>query len=476
VFSTTDSIVAIATPPGRGGIGVVRISGPSAQQIVGRIVNRSSPLEPRRATFTTARNLDEVIATFFPAPHSYTGEDVVELSAHGSPVVLHAIVDAAIEAGARLAEPGEFTLRAFLSGKRDLIQAEAVADLIAAATPLQARVAFDQLEGTLTRRIAEIDAMLFDVIARLEASLDFPDEGYHFIEPAEIAQRVGHVLSELDALLAAARRGRIIREGATVVVAGRPNVGKSSLFNMLAGADRAIVTPIAGTTRDLVSERVDIGGVAVTLVDTAGWHETLDVVEREGVARGEQARAVADLLLLVIDRSEPLSVEDEQLLARTVDRPRIVVANKSDLEPRVEMSRLEPAPTTEERGAPAKEVIGVGATSQAVAGAGFSRLVCVSATTGAGHDELRDAISRALGGCERLRDTAAISNVRHIALLDQARASLAAAQGAATVEGTPEEFVLADLQHARARFEEVVGVRTTDDVLQHIFERFCVGK
>jgi tRNA modification GTPase len=490
MFSTTDSIVAIATPPGRGGIGVVRISGASAQQIAGCILNRSTPLEPRRATFTTARGLDEVIATFFPAPHSYTGEDVVELSAHGSPVVLHAIVGAAIDGGARLAEPGEFTLRAFLSGKRDLIQAEAVADLIDAATPLQARVAFDQLEGTLTRRIAEIDATLFDVIARLEASLDFPDEGYHFIEPAEIAQRVGHIVSGLDALLEAARRGRIIREGATVVVAGRPNVGKSSLFNMLAGADRAIVTPIAGTTRDLVSERVDINGLAVTLVDTAGWRETLDVIEREGVARSERARAVADLLLLVVDSSEPLSPEDEQLLSCTAGRRRIIVANKSDLEPLVEMSRLNPAPTKEgkpestnertsaaaNRLKPVSAKEEASAPPQTVAGAGFSRLVCLSAKTGAGHDELRDAIAAALAGGESLRDTAAISNVRHIALLDQARARLAAAHAAAAVEGTPEEFVLADLQQARARLEEVVGVRTTDDLLQHIFERFCVGK
>ena len=443
MFSTDDSIVAIATPPGRGGIGIVRISGAGSREIAAQIIDRSQPLEPRRATFTRIRATDEVVATYFPAPHSYTGEHVVEISAHGSPVVLRAIVASAIAAGARLAEPGEFTLRAFLNGKRDLIQAEAVADLIEASTPVQARVAFDQLEGTLTERIAAIDGDLFDLIARLEASLDFPDEGYHFIEPSEAARRITSLVARFDELLAGARAGRLIREGATVVVAGRPNVGKSSVFNLLAGADRAIVTPVAGTTRDLVSERVDIGGLAVTLVDTAGWRETHDLVEREGVARSKQARDVADLLLVVLDRSEPLHCEDEELLAQTAARQRIVVANKSDLPASAPPSRLE--------------------------------RVEVSAKTGAGLDDLRRAILCALTGRESLRDAAAISNTRHITLLDQARGNLVAASASA-VAAAPEEFILTDLQAARARLDEVVGARTSDDLLQHIFERFCIGK
>ena len=458
MFSTDDSIVAVATPPGRGGIGVVRISGPSSHEIANLILDRRESLEARRATLARVRTagqegardtLDEVIATYFPAPRSYTGEHVVEISAHGSPVVLQAIVGCAISAGARLAEPGEFTLRAFLNGKRDLIQAEAVADLIAAATPLQARVAFDQLDGTLTERIAKIDAELFDLIARLEASLDFPDEGYHFIEPAETARRVGCVVAELDQLLGGARRGRMIREGATVVVAGRTNVGKSSVFNMLAGSERAIVTAIAGTTRDLVAEQVDVEGLAITLVDTAGWRETLDVVEREGVTRGERAREVADLLILVLDRSEPLKAEDELLLAQTSGRRRIIVANKSDL--------------------PAACDVGIGR----VAAGG---LLTVSAKTGAGADDLRLGIASELMGSDSLRDTAAISNVRHVALVEQARASLATAEQAVAAGGTPEEFVLADLQAARARLEEIVGARTSEDLLRHIFEKFCIGK
>jgi tRNA modification GTPase len=449
MFATDDTIVAIATPQGRGALGVVRLSGPRALDLASVLLEHGATLQPRHATFTRVTPaLDEVVATYFPSPHSYTGEHVVEISGHGSPVVLHAIVTRAIGAGARLAEPGEFTLRAFLNGKRDLIQSEAVADLIDAATPLQARVAFDQLEGTLTERIAAIDSRLFDLIARLEASLDFPDEGYHFVEPSRAAVEIASVLAALDHLLAGAATGRLIREGATVVIAGRPNVGKSSVFNRLAGADRAIVTAIPGTTRDLVTERVDIDGIAVTLVDTAGWRETRDAVESEGVARGAHARGVADLVLLVLDGSEPLTREDEQLLAATEKASRILVSNKIDL-PR-------PLP-------PAEQHAKVCGTS-------------VSALTGDGFDTLRRAIASALAGDERLRDAAPISNARHIALLEQCRASLDAARRAAEAENVPEEFLLVDLQSARTRLDEIVGRRTSEDVLRHIFERFCIGK
>ncbi len=448
MFATDDTIVAIATPHGRGALGVVRLSGPQALEFAGAFVERGGTLQPRHATFTRVVRapgpvahpaLDEVIATYFPAPHSYTGEHVVEITGHGSPVLLRAILSRAIAAGARLAEPGEFTLRAFLNGKRDLIQSEAVADLIDAATPLQARVAFDQLEGTLTGRIGAIDARLFDLIARLEASLDFPDEGYHFVEPAHAAAEVGSVIEALDDLLAGAAAGRMIREGATVVIAGRPNVGKSSVFNRLAGAERAIVTAIPGTTRDLVTETIDIEGIAVALVDTAGWRDTRDVVESEGVARATQARGVADLVLLVLDASEPLTREDEQLLEDTANANRIVVSNKSDLK------RPQSA-------------------------------LAVSAFSGEGFDVLRCAIASALLGEEHLRDAAPISNARHITLLEQCRASLEAARHAAAAANVPEEFLLIDLQDARMRLDEIVGRRTSEDVLRHIFERFCIGK
>ena len=247
-----------------------------------------------------------MIVTYFPAPASYTGDDVVEISAHGSPVILQAIVSAAIAGGARLAEPGEFTLRAFINGRMDLLQAEAVADLIESVTPLQARAAFDQLNGTLTREIGAIDAALFDLIARLEASVDFPDEGYHFIEPGSVATAIDGVLMRIEALLASARTGRVVREGLQVAIVGEPNVGKSSLFNALVGTARAIVTEVPGTTRDLVSETIDLEGLRVTLVDTAGARETVDVVESEGVARSRQAAQTADLTLLVADQSRPV--------------------------------------------------------------------------------------------------------------------------------------------------------------------------
>jgi tRNA modification GTPase len=476
MFAPDDTIVAVATPPGRGGLGVVRISGPDALRVATALITRHEPLQPRHATFTrlrapdharapagqardvrpldrgsasvehgsggAVRAADQVIVTSFPAPHSYTGQDVVEVSAHGSPVVLGAVVSAAIVAGARLAQPGEFTLRAFLSGRIDLVQAEAVADLIAAATPLQARVAFDQLDGTLTGRIAAIDADLFDLIARLEASLDFPDEGYHFIDPAEIAQRVGGVVEQLNRLLGDARRGRLIREGATVVIAGRPNVGKSSLFNALAGSDRSIVTAIPGTTRDLVTEPIDIEGVAVTLVDTAGARDAIDVVEREGVFRAARAREVADLVLLVIDGSEALTPDDDVLLQHTGAQRRLVIANKSD------------------RGRTA----------------GVPGALPVSAARGDGLEGLRQAIARELSGGEPLRDTVSVSNMRHVALLEEARTHLVQARDAAAATSTPEEFLLSDLQAARTRFDEIVGTRTSDDVLRHIFEKFCIGK
>ena len=474
MFATDDSIVAIATPPGRGGIGIVRLSGRSAVDIAAAILEHPHPLRARRATYTrvragrTSSAIDEVVVTYFPAPNSYTGEHVVEISAHGSPVVLRAIVASAIAAGARLAVPGEFTLRAFLNGKRDLVQAEAVADLIEAATPLQARVAFDQLEGTLTSRIAEVDAQLFDLIARLEASLDFPDEGYHFIERGETARRVGCVVERLDRLLAGARRGRLIREGASVVVVGRPNVGKSSIFNALVGADRAIVTEIAGTTRDLVSERVDVDGLAVTFVDTAGYRDAADVVEREGVARAMRARDVADVLVVVLDRSEPVTSDDEQLLADSASQCRIVVANKSDLPARCSVAALQLQLS------PSRDIV-AGNGSETGEPVGHD-LIAVSAKTGAGLDDLRRAIVRELTGAESLRDAADISNMRHVTLLEHARASLVRAQSAAMHDEAPEEFVLADLQEARARFDEIVGTRTSEDVLRHIFEKFCIGK
>lgn len=445
-FSTHDTIVAIATPPGRGGIGVVRLSGPSARDVAGRLITLRGHLEPRRATLTKIAHgggsIDHAVATFFPQPHSYTGEDVVELSSHGSPVILAAIVEDAVAAGARLAEPGEFTLRAFLNGRIDLPQAEAVGDLIDAVTPLQARAAFDQLEGTLTRAIADLDAALFDLIARLEASVDFPEEGYHFVEPQEAAAAIEALCRRTAALLAGARRGRLIREGLQVAIAGAPNVGKSSLFNALVGCGRAIVADVPGTTRDLVTEVVDLAGLRVTLVDTAGLRDSGDAIEAEGVARSHQAQSVADLVLLVVD--DALSREVES--ARHVNAKNFVVQNKIDATP----ERL-PAARAH-----------------------------VSARTGEGIDLLKQRIAAALMDDEPVaagRDRPAITNVRHIALMTRAHEALARAHAAAMADDAlPEEFLLADLQDARAALEEIAGRRAPDDLLEHIFRKFCVGK
>lgn len=481
-FSTTDTIVAVATPHGRGGIGVVRASGPDAHGIVRRMIAHDAPLEPRRATFTPVRcgdiAIDHAVVTFFPAPHSYTTEDVVEISAHGSPVILRTIVEAAVANGARLAEPGEFTLRAYLNGRLDLMQAEAVADLIEAATPLQARAAFDQLEGTLTRAIASIDATLFDLIAKLEASVDFPDEGYHFVEPQEIARAIDGILERASALLADARRGRLIREGFQVAIVGPPNAGKSSLFNALVGSSRAIVTDVPGTTRDLVTEAVDIGGLRVTLIDTAGLRPAADVVEAEGVARSKQASAIADLVLVVVDEDDPESVlagalaahDDSQTSARQA-APGAHRARGGTMSEVAEID-VEQAVRGDER-AHVKHFI----VQSKIDLGRPARGVRVSAVTGEGLDTLRAAILEALDVDAR-RDPPAITNVRHAALLARAQQSLERAKRAASgpAGAMPEEFVLVDLQDARAALEEITGRRTSDEVLAHIFERFCIGK
>ena len=446
MFSTADTIVAIATPAGRGALGVVRLSGPDAPAIAATMRDTDAPLPPRRATLSRIHSADEVvdqaIVTFFPAPHSYTGDDVVEVSAHGSPVILKAIVSAAVSAGARLAEPGEFTLRAFLNGRVDLPQAEAVADLIDAVTPLQARAAFDQLEGTLTVRIAEIDAALFELIARLEASVDFPDEGYHFVQPSDLITELEGLLQKIATLLADGRRGRLIREGLQIAIVGKPNVGKSSVFNALAGAARAIVTPLAGTTRDLVTEAIDLDGLRVTLVDSAGMRATDDAVEAIGVELARHAMEVADVVLVVLDGSKPLDQMDDAILERTRHCKRVVVANKCDLgEQSAEM------------------------------------FLAVSATEQIGLAALRTELARALD-FEPQRGQPAMTNLRHLTLMERASEMLMRARDSLADRGgnLSEEFLLADLQVARHAVEEISGKRAPEDLLAHIFARFCVGK
>ena len=446
MFSTADTIVAVATPPGRGGLGVVRLSGPNAHAIARRLTTHASPFSPYRATFTSISidrsPIDHVVVTFFPCPKSYTGEDIVELSAHGSAIVLRAVVAEAIDEGARLAEPGEFTLRAFLNGRIDLTQAEAVADLIDAVTPLQARVAFDQLQGTLTGVIGVIADALFDLMARLEASVDFPDEGYHFLEPDDLKTALEQLVARTSQLIADSKRGRLVREGFQVAIVGKPNVGKSSLFNALVGASRSIVTSIPGTTRDLLVDVVDINGFRVTLVDTAGLRPTDDEIEAEGVSRARQAIISSDLVLVVVDCSQPLDQWDCDIVNQISDNKRLIVSNKCDI-----------------GRSPSDEHVGV------------------SARTGEGLDVLRQRLIAALD-VEPTFDRPAISNLRHIKLVEHAHAALTRARDSVATEREllPEEFVLADLQQAQAALDEVSGRRAPDDLLNHIFSRFCVGK
>lgn len=458
MFSTEDTIVAIATPVGRGGIGVVRISGPGARRISGELVTHRGPLEPRRATLTLVRDdspralasapprvIDQAIVTFFPEPSSYTGEDVVEMSVHGSPVVLHAIVENAVRAGARLAEPGEFTLRAFLNGQIDLPQAEAVADLIEAVTPLQARAAFDQLQGTVTGVIGAIEEQLFDVIARLEASIDFPEEGYHFIEPPELRAQLSQLCERLEGLLERGRRGRLIREGRTVAIVGPPNAGKSSLFNALVGSARAIVTAVPGTTRDLVTETVDVDGLRVTLVDTAGLRETDDTIEVEGISRSVGAAGVADVVVQVFDGTaggDRHHAMTRTVVSQVVETTIVSVTNKCD----VPGFELQPGTTA------------------------------VSAVSGEGLSHLRAQITSGIGANDYV-DCPEISNSRHLERVECAGASMRSALRALEDDRSlPEEFILVDLQTARNALEEVSGRRTSEELLTHIFQRFCIGK
>jgi tRNA modification GTPase len=453
-FAVTDTIVAVATPPGRGGIGVVRLSGPDATAIASALVGRDEPFLPRHATFArivgrepaaARRPVDQVVITWFQGPHSYTGDDVVEISGHGSPVLLQRVVELAMHAGARLAEPGEFTLRAYLNGRIDLVQAEAVADLVDAVTPLQARAAMDQLEGTLTTAIGRMDAALFDLAARLEASLDFPEEGFHFVTRDDARVDIARIHRELVTLAREGRVGRVLREGRLVVIVGRPNAGKSSLFNALAGAARAIVTAVPGTTRDVLTERVDVGGIPVTLVDTAGLRDTTDAIEVEGVERAYQARRVAALTIVVVDGNQPIAEADRRIVAES-PAPRIVVSSKTDL----------PHAWT------AAELKG-------------EDVIELSVKTGAGLNVLRERMVGGLTDRETLRDVPSISNVRHLDLVNRASDSLQAAMYGIDA-GATEELILTDLGAARRALEELTGRRTPEDLLRHIFERFCIGK
>ena len=432
-----DTIAALATPPGRGGIGIVRLSGPAVPAIAEKVLGVLP--KPRHAAHAVFRNksgeaLDEGIALYFPAPHSYTGEPVLELHGHGGPVVMQALLAACLDAGARVAEPGEFTRRAFLEGKLDLAQAEAVADLIDAASSEAARSALRSLTGEFSAAITALQSQLVELRALTEAMLDFPEEELDTLHRDDACRRLDEVRRALDDVLTKSRQGSLLRSGIHVVLAGRPNVGKSSLLNRLAGEERAIVTAIPGTTRDALREPIQIEGVPLIVVDTAGLRRSLDVVERLGIERTQRELARADVVIAVFEATRGRDeLEDLPAAAARID-----VYNKIDLAPRF--------------------VAPAGALS-------------VSAKTGEGLDALRQAILRA-AGWSASGESVFLARERHLRALQLARAHLEAA-----ARETPRwEFFAEELRLAHAALGAITGEFTADDLLGEIFARFCIGK
>jgi tRNA modification GTPase len=441
-----DTIVAISTPPGRAGLGIVRLSGAQARRIAAQFLAPAEwrPWQAHLAQLLDAQGqtIDQVVVTFFARPRSYTAEDLVEISCHGSPIVLRHAIERALDGGARLAEPGEFTLRAFLNGRIDLPQAEAVRDLIDATTLYQARVAAQQVDGSVSRRLAPLKEPLVELIALLEAGIDFAEDDVSVAPAEEILRRLGPILQGTRQLADSFQYGGLVRQGLTLAIVGRPNVGKSSLFNRLLEQDRAIVTETPGTTRDLVSETASIGGIPVKLCDTAGIRETAESVERLGIERSYQAMADADLTLVVIDLARPFTAEDESLIGRAGGQA-LVVGNKSDL----------------------------------ARGAGlWPALLEVSALMGEGIAELRDAILAAVapkGVFER--ETGFITSLRHEQLLREAAGYLEKAREAMR-SSIPHEMLLLDLYGALRPIDAITGATTADDILDRIFSTFCIGK
>jgi tRNA modification GTPase len=409
--------------------------------------------QPRAAVPTQASRVDEVVVTYFGKPHSYTTDDVIEISAHGSPVVLGHIVEICVAAGARLAEPGEFTMRAFLNGRIDLTQAEAVRDLIESQTLYQAKVAAQQLDGSLSRRLRPIKQKLVELIAMLEAGIDFAEDDVSVMPDQKILEHIATVRKPLEELSASFAYGKIVHEGLTLAIVGRPNVGKSSLFNRLVERERAIVTATPGTTRDLVTETVAIGGIPVRLVDTAGIRHALDEAESIGIRKSMEALADADLVLVVFDASEGPTQEDEELLGQAQRRSVIVVGNKCDLNR--ELSKIPTSPKIWEKWG--------------------TQAVLTSAVTGEGISELRAEILKHVAGDTGVQETGFLTNVRHAGLINDSLSALGAAQTAVSNK-VPHEMLLLDLYSTLRPLDAITGATTTDDILNLIFSTFCIGK
>ena len=444
---------------------MVRLAGPEASTIARPILRLPRELEAGRAIFgelidpgrpqpaqlQDADRIDEVVVTYFAKPHSYTTDDIVEISCHGSPVVLRHVVQMAVARGARFAEPGEFTMRAFLNGRMDLTQAEAVRDLIESQTLYQAKIAAQQLEGALSKRIAPIKQKLVELIAAMEAGIDFAEDDVSVMPSEQILARIAEVRAPLEKLHETFAYGKVVHEGLTLAIVGRPNVGKSSLFNRLVERERAIVTATPGTTRDLVTETVAIGGIPVRLIDTAGIRKALDEAESIGIRKSMEALADADIVLVVLDASQPETREDHELLEQVNQRTSLVVQNKVDL-----MSTEPQAPS------PAGNVNG--------------HFVRTSATSGEGIGELRESILKLIAGEDGpQQESGFLTNVRHQTLVRDSLDGLDAAS-AAVGQSTPHEMILMDLYNALRPLDEITGATTADDILNLIFSTFCIGK
>lgn len=454
-----DTIAAIATPPGEGGVAIVRLSGVDAESIAARIFVRPPDKNRRLKSHTlyhgrirdpqSDRVLDEVLLTIMRKPRSYTGEDVVEIHCHGGAFVVRQILGLALRHGARQAEPGEFTKRAFLNGRLDLIQAEGILDLIRAKTDKSAGLALDQAEGALSQWVTELREELLDILVQVEAAIDFPEEEIELLKRQELIVAITALAKKISDISNTYNWARLFREGARVCICGRPNVGKSSLLNALIGEERVIVTPVAGTTRDVIEESINLDGLPAILWDTAGIRDSEDQIERIGVNLTRQHVSKADAVLVVLDGSEPLSVQDRMLLADAGQRKKLVAINKSDLPRQLATEEL-------------KEQLGT------------EYIKSVSAKTGAGILEIKQSLRDLLAGAE-LERPLVITNVRHRSALEQSVTSLSRA-AASLGENYAPEFVAMDLNEARVTLEEITGIIRNDDILERIFANFCIGK